>query len=62
MLSASAHGLSACPSAAINHSLVAEKLGHTGEPAKAAIYALTLGYPDPETDAKTEGDDVFMVT
>lgn len=48
MLSASAHGLSACPSAAINHALVAQKLGHTGDPAKAAIYALTLGYPDPQ--------------
>lgn len=62
MLSASAHGMSACPSAAINHSLVAQKLDHSDEPAKAAIYALTLGYPEPDAGAKSEGDDVFMVT
>lgn len=62
MLAASAHGLSACPSAAINHSLVAGELGHTDDPAKAAIYALTLGYPQPDAAAKPANDDVLMVT
>lgn len=62
MLAASAHGLSACPSAAINHSLVAGELGHTDDPAKAAIYALTLGYPEPDAETRSSGDDVFMVT
>lgn len=62
MLAASAHGLSACPSAALSHSLLAKELGHTDDPAKAAIYALTLGFPEPDSQTQSTGDDVSMVT
>lgn len=62
MLAASAHGLSACPSGALSHSLVAEALGHTDDPAKAAVYALGLGYPSPDADPKSEDVDLYMVT
>lgn len=62
MLAASAHGLSACPSAALSHSLVAKMLGHGEDPAKATVYALGLGYPSPDADPKSEDVDLYMVT
>lgn len=65
MLAASAHGLTACPSAALNHAQVAKDLGHSDDPVKAAVYALGIGHPDAElsgdeTDQNT--DQPFSMT
>lgn len=62
MLAASAHGLTACPSGAFKHALIAETLGHTDDPAKAAIYALGIAHPQPDAEGKVEDVDLFMVT
>jgi SagB-type dehydrogenase family enzyme len=65
MLAATAHGLTACPSAALNHAQVAHDLGHTDDPVKAAIYALGLGHPDAEAaEAQiiTDADLPFAMT
>lgn len=45
MLAATAHGLTACPTAALSHSAISELLD-IGNPAHAPVYALTLGWPD----------------
>ncbi|MHC2299650.1 SagB-type dehydrogenase family enzyme [Rhizobium mongolense USDA 1844] len=45
MLSATAHGMTACPTAALSHTRIGELVG-LRNPAHAPIYALTLGYPD----------------
>ncbi|WP_375569397.1 SagB family peptide dehydrogenase [Ahrensia marina] len=52
MLAATAHSLTACPSAALNHAQLAEDLGHTDDPVKAAVYALGLGHPDQSLAGK----------
>jgi len=49
MLAATDHGLSACPSAALNHSLIRKCLKSRNRISEAPIYALTLG--KPETDS-----------
>ncbi|MCQ0987226.1 SagB family peptide dehydrogenase [Jiella marina] len=51
MLAATEHGLSACPTAAINHSLVAECLGLEDSLTQSPIYALTLGVPKKAENA-----------
>jgi SagB-type dehydrogenase family enzyme len=43
MLSATAQGLTACPTAALSHSAICELL-EIGNPAHAPVYALTLGW------------------
>jgi SagB-type dehydrogenase family enzyme len=45
MLAATAHGMTACPTAALSHSAICELL-EIANPAHAPIYALTLGWPD----------------
>jgi SagB-type dehydrogenase family enzyme len=45
MLAATAHGLTACPTAALSHSVIADLL-NLDNPTHAPIYALTLGFPD----------------
>ena len=45
MLSATVHGMTACPTAALSHSAICELLD-ISNPAHAPIYALTLGWPD----------------
>lgn len=56
MLAATAHGLTACPSAALNHSQLAKDLGHSGDPVKAAVYALGIGHPDAEAASGAMAD------
>lgn len=50
MLAATRHGLSACPTAALNHSTIKRLIG-SNRLTDAPIYALTLGYPNFETDS-----------
>ncbi|PKA43945.1 SagB/ThcOx family dehydrogenase [Rhizobium sullae] len=45
MLSATARGMTACPTAALSHTMIGELIG-LRNPAHAPIYALTLGFPD----------------
>jgi SagB-type dehydrogenase family enzyme len=45
MLAATRHGLSACPSAALNHSRIKECVGAGNGYTNAPIYALTLATP-----------------
>lgn len=47
MLTATENGMSACPTAALNHSIIKRLLGLDG-PTVAPIYALTLGVPGKE--------------
>ena len=54
MLAATYHGLSACPSAALNHSLIRKCIHSKSKISEAPIYALTLGKPninDPSISA-----------
>lgn len=46
MLAATRHGLSACPSAALNHSAISGCLGVDDRVTASPIYALTLAHPD----------------
>ncbi|MEQ8658040.1 MAG: SagB/ThcOx family dehydrogenase [Hyphomicrobiales bacterium] len=65
MLAASAHGLTACPSAALDHAQLAKDLGHTDDPVKAAVYALGIGHPDTELlddSAEPNSDLPFAMT
>jgi SagB-type dehydrogenase family enzyme len=45
MLAATRHGLSACPSAALNHTAISRSIGAAGKFTHAPIYALTLARP-----------------
>jgi len=45
MLAATRHGLSACPSAALNHAAITSSIGGGRKFTHAPIYALTLGKP-----------------
>lgn len=47
MLAATGHGLTACPTAALNHTLISDALGLTSL-THAPIYALSLSVPDHE--------------
>jgi SagB-type dehydrogenase family enzyme len=47
MLAATRHGLSACPSAALNHSVISGLIGGPRRFTHAPIYALTLAKPAP---------------
>jgi SagB-type dehydrogenase family enzyme len=52
MLAATRHGLSACPSAALNHSAINRFIGGPRKFTHAPIYALTLAKPAIEGGAK----------
>ena len=45
MLAATRHGLSACPTAALNHEAVQRVLGTGNQATRSPVYALTLAYP-----------------
>src|SRR5262249_833121 len=45
MLAATRHGLSACPSAALNHAAIRRSIGRDQKFTHAPIYALTLSKP-----------------
>ena len=52
MLAATSHGLSACPTAALSHSIIAENLG-LETPLVAPVYGLTLAVPGVEPSLRT---------
>jgi SagB-type dehydrogenase family enzyme len=45
MLAATQHGLSACPTAALNHAAINRCIGNENRFTRAPVYALTIGRP-----------------